>query len=149
MQCRAMHRAGCVDRPSTGAFAERFMLSASSVLPTADCVIYHLLTACLPLHDFSCLPCFAACRRAARLQFRFAAPLIYFVSASLLPGLPIAACGSLPTPLSTQRSCCLLRARQVLLASLALVETRIARTHHAHRTIRFRRCFNPDCWRGR
>ncbi len=100
MQCRAMHLAGCVDRPSTGAFAERFMSSASSVLPTADCVIYHVLTACLPLHDFSCLPCFAAFRRAARLQFRFTAPLIYFVSASLLPGLLIAACGSLPTTLS-------------------------------------------------
>ncbi|CAE6769702.1 hypothetical protein R69658_04016 [Paraburkholderia aspalathi] len=47
MQCRAMHLTGCVDRPSTGAFAERFMSSASSVLPTADCVIYYLLTACL------------------------------------------------------------------------------------------------------
>ncbi|NPT66262.1 hypothetical protein GS910_18720 [Paraburkholderia sp. RL16-012-BIC-B] len=47
MQCRAMHLAGCVDRASTGAFAERFMSSASSVLPTAVCFIYYLLTACL------------------------------------------------------------------------------------------------------
>jgi hypothetical protein len=36
-----------------------------------------------------------------------------------------------------------------LLASLALVEAWIARTHHAHRTIRFRRCFNRDCRSGR
>ncbi|MFM0205289.1 hypothetical protein PQR53_36320 [Paraburkholderia fungorum] len=44
-----MHLAGYVDRPSTGAFAERFMSSASSVMPTADCFIYHVSGACLPL----------------------------------------------------------------------------------------------------
>ncbi|MFL9905160.1 hypothetical protein [Paraburkholderia sp. RL17-337-BIB-A] len=48
------------------------MSSASSVMPTADCFIYHVPGACLPLHDFS--SCHASLLIDERRNFDFVSP---------------------------------------------------------------------------
>ncbi|MFM0014775.1 hypothetical protein [Paraburkholderia sediminicola] len=69
-----MHLTGGADRPPTGAFAERFMSSASSVLPTADCFIYYLLAASR-LQLLAVLRCFST-NGATSISFRRAARLL-------------------------------------------------------------------------
>jgi hypothetical protein len=76
-----MHLAGCVDRPSTGAFAEHFMSSASSVMPTADCFIHHVPGAS-KLQLLAMLCCWSM-SGATSISFRRTAHRLHFCITSI------------------------------------------------------------------